>query len=68
MIESGVYEHFKGGRYEVMGVATHTETGEELVVYRAMVGDVEWKVRPLSMFTEEVLVDGRLVSRFRRVE
>ena len=67
-IVSGIYQHFKGGRYEVIGVARHTETNEELVVYRALEGDTDLKVRPLVMFCEEVSYpDGTIGPRFLKV-
>ena len=68
MIPPGIYEHFKGGRYEVIGVAEHTESAEKFVVYHALVGDTELKVRPFAMFEELVTVDGESVSRFRFIE
>jgi len=61
----GEYEHYKGGRYEVVGVANHSETLEKLVVYRH--GDGELWVRPLTMFTELVEVNGKKVPRFRHI-
>ena len=64
-VEPGVYIHFKGGVYSVIGTATHSETGEELVVYVAQ--DKMW-VRPLAMFIEEVEARGTKVPRFRRIE
>ncbi len=65
-LQPGLYEHYKGGRYEVQGVALHSETLEELVVYKALYGEGRTWVRPLSMFCEEVqLADGRRVARFR---
>lgn len=67
-IKAGIYEHFKGGRYEVQGVARHSETEELLVVYRPLYGEGGLWVRPLAMFTEEVARDGRRQPRFRRVE
>ena len=68
-IPKGVYEHYKGKRYEVVGVATHTETLDLMVVYKALYkGDFPegmlW-VRPLSMFKENVIVNGKHVPRFR---
>jgi len=63
MIEPGLYRHYKGNDYEVVGVATHSETEEALVVYRALYGEFGLWVRPLAMF--EQLVDG--VPRFARV-
>jgi hypothetical protein len=63
-LQLGRYKHFKGGEYEVIGVAKHSETQEEIVVYRALYGDRELWVRPLTMFTEQVEVGGTLVPRF----
>lgn len=61
----GTYRHFKGGFYEVVGLARHSETEEELVVYRSPAGDL-W-VRPRAMFFETAVVDGVSVPRFSRV-
>jgi hypothetical protein len=66
-IEPGVYEHYKGARYEVLLVARHSETEEWFVVYRQLYGDGSAWVRPLGMFAESVEVDGRTVPRFRHV-
>jgi len=63
-IPTGRYRHFKGNEYIVIGVARHSETGKELVVYRQDYGDRSLWVRPLDMFLEGVEVDGRSVSRF----
>ena len=63
-ISKGVYRHYKGNDYEVLDVARHSETEEELVVYRALYGERGLWVRPLGMFTEEVEVEGRKVPRF----
>lgn len=65
----GIYTHYKGNLYEVIGVAKHSETLEDLVVYKALYkGDFPlgqlW-VRPIKMFLEQVEVDGKLVSRFK---
>lgn len=70
-IAKGIYEHFKGKRYEVIDVCRHSETLELMVIYKALYkGDFPegslW-VRPLAMFVEEVVVDGRRVPRFARV-
>ncbi len=67
-LEPGVYEHYKGARYEVLLVARHSETEEEFVVYRQLYGDHGAWVRPLAMFAETVQVDGRSVPRFRRAQ
>lgn len=63
-VPAGRYRHYKGNDYEVIGVARHSETGEELVVYRCLYGDYSLWVRPLAMFTENVVLDGRNVPRF----
>jgi hypothetical protein len=60
----GKYHHFKGGEYEVLGVARHSETDERLVVYRPLYGDGGLWVRPLAMFLETVDRDGEPVPRF----
>lgn len=66
-IEPGTYRHFKGAEYEVIGVARHSETEEEHVVYRALYGQRGLWVRPLAMWTEEVDRDGYRGPRFARV-
>lgn len=63
----GLYRHFKGGEYEVQGIATHSETGEKLVVYRPLYGERGLWVRPLAMFVETVVHEGREQQRFQRV-
>ena len=66
-LECGVYEHYKGRRYLVVGRARHSETGEDFVVYVPLYehdGPAMW-VRPLGMFTGEVEVEGRALPRFR---
>lgn len=63
-IKPGRYRHFKGKEYEVLGVARHSETEEELVVYRALYGDFGLWVRPVSMWTETVERDGKTFRRF----
>ena len=67
-IAPGRYRHFKGGEYEVVGVATHSETEEELVVYRALYGVGGLWVRPKEMFLETVSHDGEVVPRFTCLE
>ena len=63
-VTPGLYQHYKGGRYEVIGEATHTETEEDLVLYRALYGERGLWVRPLEMFWETVDVEGEQVPRF----
>ena len=63
-IKPGRYRHFKGKEYEVLGVARHSETEEELVVYRALYGDFGLWVRPVSMWNEAVERDGKTFRRF----
>jgi hypothetical protein len=68
--ESGViqgkYRHFKGGIYDVLGVATHTETSQKLVIYKGPNGKMF--ARPQRMFEGYKMVDGKLVKRFEKVE
>jgi hypothetical protein len=64
----GRYRHYKGGEYEVIGVARHSETHEPLVVYRPLYNDSGWWVRPHAMFFETVLVDGVQLPRFEKID
>ena len=63
-IKPGIYLHFKGGEYEVINYATHSETGEKLVIYRNLHNTSEVWARPVEMFAEKVDVDGRKTDRF----
>ena len=67
MIKPGIYEHYKGNRYQVIGIANHSETLEKMVVYKALYGEGEFWVRPLSMWEELVEVNGKQVPRFRYI-
>ena len=67
-IKLGKYRHFKGNEYEVVGVAKHSETLEEFVVYRALYGDGGLWVRPATMWNEEVERDGKKYKRFTFIE
>jgi hypothetical protein len=67
-VRPGRYRHYKGNDYTVIGIVRHSETQEELVVYRQEYGDNGLWVRPLAMFVETVEVDGELVARFERME
>lgn len=74
MMKQGMYQHYKGKFYEVIGTATHSESLEDFVVYRALTyndpkyGDNHLWIRPKSMFLEEILVDGKAVPRFKYVK
>ncbi len=63
-LKPGRYRHYKGKDYQVIGVATHSESGEALVVYRTLYDRFDLWVRPLSMFTESITIDGRAQPRF----
>lgn len=67
MIEKGIYKHFKGNMYEVVGIAKHSETLEEMVVYRALYDEGGLWVRPATMWDEEVELNGERVKRFTKV-
>lgn len=67
-IKIGRYRHFKGNEYEVVGIARHSETMEDMVVYRALYGDGGLWVRPAAMWAETVERDGYVGSRFTLVE
>jgi hypothetical protein len=71
-MKTGVYRHYKGKNYEVIGVARHSETLEEMVVYKALYEsefgkDTLW-VRPKAMFLEKVINDGKEVGRFKFID
>lgn len=63
-LRTGLYRHYKGADYEVLGVVRHSETEEELALYRPLYGERALWVRPLAMFTESVEVDGGVRPRF----
>ena len=65
--EKGVYRHYKGNKYELLFIANHSETLEKMVIYRALYGEGEIWARPLSMWSEEITVDGRKVKRFEKI-
>ena len=67
-MKKGIYEHYKGNRYELLYIANHSETLEKMVVYKALYGEGEIWVRPLSMWDEIVEVDGRKIPRFKLVD
>ena len=67
-IKKGKYRHFKGMEYELIDIATHSETLEPMVVYRALYGEHGLWVRPLSMWTEHVERDGYSGPRFQYID
>ena len=67
-IKLGKYRHFKGNEYEVIGIAKHSETLEEMVIYRALYGEGGYWVRPISMWNEEITSNGKTFRRFTYIE
>lgn len=65
MIIPGIYQHYKGDNYQVIGLSRHSETLEELVVYQALYGEFALWVRPVYIFTEEIVYKGENVPRFK---
>ena len=63
-LKPGKYRHFKGGEYEVIGLASHSETMEPMVVYRALYGERGLWVRPAAMWSEIIERDGKVFPRF----
>jgi hypothetical protein len=73
IVIGGIYEHYKGKHYKVIGVAHHSETLEKMVVYEALYDTPDYGrnalwVRPLSMFVETVMIDGVEKARFKFIE
>lgn len=66
-IKTGKYRHFKGNEYEVIGIAKHSETLEEFVVYRALYGEYGLWIRPAEMFLETIEKDGKQIKRFEYI-
>ena len=64
-MQLGIYQHYRGNYYQVLGVSRHSETLDEMVVYQALYGDFGLWVRPLNMFTEKVQHDSVDVPRFK---
>jgi hypothetical protein len=63
----GLYRHYKGNRYEVVGTVRHSETLEPMTLYRALYGEHDLWVRPAAMFEEEVVIDGVAQPRFTKI-
>ena len=68
MTKPGIYKHYKGNKYELLYVANHSETLEKMVVYKALYGDGDIWVRPISMWDELVEVNGERVERFTYIK
>ncbi len=66
-MKKGIYEHFKGNKYELLGVAKNSETLENMVIYKALYGDGTLWVRPACMWDEEVVAGGKTVKRFKYI-
>lgn len=64
LVIGGIYKHYKGNEYKVIGVAKHSETLQELVVYQALYGEMGLWVRPKTMFLETIQKDGKEIERF----
>lgn len=64
---TGRYRHYKGKEYEVIGVAKHSETEEEFVVYRTLYGNFDLWIRPKAMFVETISINGKPIARFEYV-
>lgn len=68
MLKLGRYRHYKGKEYEVIGVAKHSETLDEFVVYRALYGDGQIWVRPMGIFLEDVVINDKKIPRFSFID
>ncbi|MBQ5781857.1 MAG: DUF1653 domain-containing protein [Oscillospiraceae bacterium] len=68
MIQTGRYRHFKGNEYEVLYIAKHSETMEEMVVYKALYGEGGIWVRPASMWEETITREGKTFRRFEKID
>lgn len=66
-LKKGLYKHYKGAMYEVIGIAHHSETLEEVVIYRLLYGDYGYWVRPADMFMESVEYENQIIPRFQFV-
>ena len=67
-LKPGKYQHYKGNFYDVIDFAKHSESLEDLVVYRALYGEKKLWVRPLEMYFEDVEIDGKKVPRFKLIK
>lgn len=67
-IELGLYQHYKGNKYEVIGIARHSETLKPMVIYRALYGNGDIWCRPADMWNEMVIIDDVEITRFRKID
>lgn len=67
-MKKGIYQHYKGNKYELLYIARHSETLEDMIVYKALYGDGDIWVRPASMWDETVEVNGEEIPRFKFIE
>ena len=67
-VAPGIYRHYKGKNYKVIGVGMHTESEEKLVLYQSQYGNFDLWARPVSMWNEEVDYEGQTLPRFMRIE
>jgi hypothetical protein len=69
LIIPGIYRHYKGNKYEVIGMGKHTETEEDVVVYRPVYkSEIAYWIRPYEMFISDVMIDGVAYPRFSRID
>ncbi|MDD2790906.1 MAG: DUF1653 domain-containing protein [Sulfurimonas sp.] len=66
-MKTGIYEHYKGNRYEIIDTVRHSETEELMVLYRALYGDEGLWVRPYTMFFETITINSKEIPRFRYI-
>jgi len=66
-MKTGIYQHYKGNYYQVIGIARNSETLEEVVVYQALYGEKGLWVRPLSMFQETAVINDKIIPRFNYI-
>jgi len=67
LIRAGIYKHYKGDLYKVISIAKHTETNEDMVIYKSIDSKELW-VRPLEMFNEKIKIDGKTIPRFKYID
>ena len=68
IILQGIYRHYKGSLYQVLHTAQHFETEESFVVYRCLYGEYDVWVRPLAMFSETIMIEGKEIPRFELIK